>query len=59
MPGHPIYNSSFRQLLHVAFKLAAKAGPRYLELVRAAEPVVAKNVTENVYDRHLKPLFIG
>ncbi len=59
VPGHPIYNSSFRQLLHVAFKLAAKAGPRYLELVRAAEPVVAKNVTENVYDRHLKPLFIG
>jgi hypothetical protein len=43
----------------VAFKLAAKAGPRYLNLVQANEPVVARNVTENIYERHLRPLFIG
>jgi len=56
---HPSFNPSFRQLLHVAFKLAAKKGQRYLELLEANEEIVAKNVTENLYARHLKPLFVG
>jgi hypothetical protein len=59
IPGHPEFNPHFRQLLHVAFKLAAKAGPRYLNLVQANESVVARNVTENIYERHMRPLFIG
>ena len=58
-PAHPLFNASLRQLLHVSFKLAAKAGPRYLDLLVANEEVVAKNVTENLYARHLRPLFIG
>jgi hypothetical protein len=53
------YNSSLRQLLHVGFKVAAKMGPRYLELLEANEPVIAKNVTENLYDRHIVPVFLG
>ena len=57
--AHPLFNSSFRQLLHVSFKLAAKAGQRYLDLLRANEEVVGKNVTENLYARHLRPLFVG
>ncbi len=57
--GHPEFNPSFRQLLHVSFKLAAKKGARYLDLLVANEPVVARNVTDNLYSRHLKPLFIG
>jgi hypothetical protein len=56
---HPLFNPSFRQLLHVAFKLAAKKGRRYLDLLAANEEIVAKNVTENLYARHLKPLFVG
>ncbi len=56
---HPLFNSSFRQLLHVSFKLAAKQGQRYLDLLGANEEIVAKNVTENLYVRHLKPLFVG
>lgn len=58
-PKHPLFNSSFRQLLHVGFKLAAKKGRRYLDLLEANEAVVAKNVTENLYARHLRPLFVG
>ena len=53
------FNAHLRQLLHVSFKLAAKAGARYTDLLKANEAIVAKNVTENLYDRHLKPLFIG
>ncbi|MFM8469903.1 MAG: tagaturonate epimerase family protein [Limisphaerales bacterium] len=59
LPTHPEFNANIRQLLHVSFKLAAKAGTRYTDLLKANEAIVAKNVTENLYDRHLKPLFIG
>jgi hypothetical protein len=57
--SNPAYNSSFRQLLHVGFKVAAKMGRRYLALLEANEPVVAKNVTENLYERHIAPVFLG
>ena len=53
------YNQSFRQLLHVGFKVAAKMGPRYLEALEANEDVVGKNVTTNLFERHIKPLFLG
>lgn len=53
------YNPSVRQLLHVGFKVAAKMGRRYLDLLEAHEPVIAKNVTENLFDRHIAPVFLG
>ncbi len=53
------YNPSFRQLLHVGFKVAAKMGPKYLEALEANEEVVARNVTENLFERHLRPVFLG
>jgi hypothetical protein len=53
------YNPSFRQLLHVGFKVAAKMGDKYLKALEANEEIVAKNVTENLYDRHIKPVFLG
>ncbi|MCX6980751.1 MAG: tagaturonate epimerase family protein [Verrucomicrobia bacterium] len=59
IPGHPELNIHMRQLLHVSFKLAAKAGTRYTDLLKANEAIVAKNVTENIYERHMRPLFIG
>jgi tagaturonate epimerase len=57
--GDPQYNPSLRQLLHVGFKIAAKMGPRYLSLLEANEAVIAKNVTENLFDRHIAPVFLG
>jgi hypothetical protein len=57
--SNPAYNSSFRQLLHVGFKVAAKMGDKYLNALEANEAVVAKNVTTNLYDRHIKPIFLG
>ncbi len=58
-PNSPTYNSSLRQLLHVGFKVAAKMGTRYTDLLSVMEPTIAKNVTENLFDRHIKPVFIG
>jgi hypothetical protein len=57
--GAAAYNPSLRQLLHVGFKVAAKMGPRYLGLLEANEAVIAKNVTENLYNRHIAPVFLG
>ena len=57
--ANPAYNPSFRQLLHVGFKIAAKMGPRYLDALEANEAIVARNVTTNLFDRHIKPVFLG
>jgi hypothetical protein len=59
VPSAAAYNASLRQLLHVGFKVAAKMGPRYLSLLEANEAVIAKNVTENLYKRHIAPVFLG
>jgi hypothetical protein len=53
------YNPSFRQLLHVGFKVAAKMGNRYLNALEANEEVVARNVTQNLFSRHIRPVFLG
>jgi hypothetical protein len=53
------YNPSFRQLLHVGFKVAAKMGDKYLNALEANEEIVAKNVTTNLFERHIKPIFLG
>jgi hypothetical protein len=58
-PRCPEFNSNFRQLLHVGFKVAAQMGARYFNLLSVFEPSISKNVTENLYRRHISPLFLG
>jgi len=53
------YNHNFRQLLHLAYKIAAEMGERYLNALAKYEDIIARNVTENIYERHIKPLFMG
>jgi tagaturonate epimerase len=55
----PEFNPSFRQLLHVAYKIAAQLSKRYLDMVDACEESIARNVTANLYERHLKPIFLA
>lgn len=57
--SNPAYNPSVRQLLHVGFKVAAKMGRRYIDALEANEAVVARNVTTNLFDRHIRPVFLG
>jgi hypothetical protein len=53
------FNSDVRQLLHVGFKVAARQGAKYLHLLEHFAHIIGKNVTENLYERHIKPVFIG
>ena len=55
----PLFNASLRQLIHVGFKVAAKMGDRYLKLLRECESSVSRNVTTNLFERHIKPLFLA
>jgi hypothetical protein len=57
-PRSPLFNADLRQLIHVGYKIAAQLGERYLDMLEACRETIAKNVTENLYERHLKPLFI-
>jgi hypothetical protein len=52
------FNPHVRQLLHVGYKIAAKTGRRYLAALEECEESVSKNVTLNLFERHLKPLFL-
>lgn len=59
VPQHPHFNPHVRQLLHVSFKLAAQQGRRYLDLLERHAEIIGRNVTINLYERHLRPLFVG
>ncbi len=52
------YNPDFRQLLHVGYKVAAELGREYIEALEKYADTVAKNVTENIYERHIRQVFI-
>jgi hypothetical protein len=55
----PRYNLHFRQLLHVGYKVAAEMGDKYLQMLKDSREIIGKNVTENLFERHIKPIFLG
>ena len=56
--GNPDYNPNMRQLIHVAYKLAAQKIDTYFQLLEEHEEVVSQCVFENIYNRHIFRLFI-
>jgi tagaturonate epimerase len=52
------FNPSLRQLLHVGFKIAAKKGNSYLDLLDEYKVDISRNVTANLFERHIRPLFL-
>jgi tagaturonate epimerase len=58
-PANPDFNPHVRQLLHVGYKIAARMGARYTDTLQACEESVSRNVTENLFTRHIEPLFLG
>jgi hypothetical protein len=53
------FNPHMRQLVHVGFRVAAAMGSRYLDALTKHEAAVSRNVTANLWERHLRPLFVG
>jgi tagaturonate epimerase len=56
--ANPEYNPDLRQLLHVGYKVAATMGERYLRMLDECEEPIARNVTRNLFERHICPLFL-
>lgn len=52
------YNPNFRQLLHISYKIAAEMGSRYINALKKYEEIIAPNITENIFRRHIKKLFL-
>lgn len=52
------YNPNFRQLLHIGYKIAAEMGSRYIKILKKKEDIIASNVIENIYERHITKLFL-
>jgi hypothetical protein len=57
VPGDPDYNPSFRQLIHVGYKVAAELGQGYTDQLKENEQVISTCVWENIYRRHIVRLF--
>jgi hypothetical protein len=57
VPGNNDYNPNMRQLIHVAYKLAALKMDEFYRLLEANEKTVSKCVYENIYNRHICRLF--
>jgi tagaturonate epimerase len=57
IPGHPDYNSNFRQLIHVAYKVAAEMGDVYTDMLKKYADIIGDCVEQNIFDRHFKRLF--
>jgi len=57
IPENPDYNPHFRQLMHVSYKIAAEYANVYIHHLNANKELVGKQVTENLYSRHIKMLF--
>ena len=53
------FNPHIRQLLHVGYKLAAHKMERYLRLVQENRRLINQGVTDNLFMRHVKPIFLG
>jgi hypothetical protein len=52
------YNPDLRQLLHVGYKVAAEMGAEFTDAVSECEGIIGPMVTENIYQKHIKPIFI-
>lgn len=58
-PEHPEFDSQLRQFLHCSYKIAAEQGADFIHLLKENESEVGSRVTNNLYDRHISPLFLG
>lgn len=56
-PADPLYNPSFRQLIHVSYKIAAELGDEFYLALEKHTDVIGRQITANLCDRHIRRLF--
>ncbi|HUI64377.1 MAG TPA: tagaturonate epimerase family protein, partial [Bacteroidota bacterium] len=58
-PQDASFNPNIRQLIHVAYRVAAEMGSTFSRLLRQNAEKIGTNVTHNLCHRHIMPLFLG
>jgi hypothetical protein len=57
-PSCSEYSVHVRQIMHVAFKIAAEMGDDFHKALAASHEATGKLVTDNLFERHIRPLFL-
>jgi len=55
----PQYDANLRQLLHISYRIAAEQPDTYYRLLNRHREVIEAHVTDNIFRRHVQPLFQG
>ena len=55
----PRYSIHFRQLVHISFRVAAERLDTFSALLDRYRTEIESHVTQNIFARHIEPLFIG
>lgn len=53
------FDPQLRQFFHCSYKIAAEFGTSFTDLIKNHSDVIHTNVTGNLFDRHLRPLFLA
>lgn len=56
-PNSSDFNTNFRQLLHVGYKIAAELDDEFYQALDEHKEIISQNVTENLFERHIKRIF--
>ena len=57
--SEPLYNPSFRQLVHVSFKVAAELAGEYYPALDRNLDIIGREIEANIGERHVRRLFEG
>ena len=57
IPEHPDYNKNMRQLMHVAYRIAAERIEEFRVLQEKYADIIGQCVTENIFERHIRNIF--
>ena len=58
-PEDPLFNPSFRQLIHVSYKIAAELSNEFYPALEQYADAIGKEIEANLCERHIRRLFNG
>ena len=56
--AQPQFNPHFRQLIHVGYKVAVELGRPFMDALVTYRELIGGLVTENLLEKHIRPLFL-
>lgn len=57
-PSNPKYNQDLRQLFHISYGVVSNFRQKFYKALRDNKEIISRHVVQNLYERHIKKLFI-